>query len=431
VNRGDLTLEQCEEALEDFRRRMEDAFTETQSSERPAAVTTTVAEPAPTRVETGVPRETLERIVTTLTTFPEGIEPHPKLARIIGNRRTEFENDHIDWALAEELAFGSLLLEGTPVRVAGQDTRRGTFSQRHAVVIDHHTEKEYLPLANLGEDAAPFMIYDSVLSEFAALGFEYGYSVADRDALVCWEAQFGDFANGAQVIIDQFIVAAEDKWGQQSGLTMLLPHGFEGQGPEHSSARLERFLVLCAQDNLRVVYPTTAAQYFHVLRRQVHDPDRKPLIVLTPKRYLRVPATTSPVAALTSGGFVPVLEDPNRPPAPQRIVFCTGKLAFELIARRDELHAPVEIVRLEQLYPWPAADIKAVLDRAPQAEVIWAQEEPGNMGARYFTRRRIEELAGGRTVGVAVRPESPSPASGSSTVHDAEQRRLLEAAIPG
>jgi len=386
-------------------------------------------EPAPAHVDTGVARDRLERIVDALTTFPPGFEPHPKLARILAHRRTEFDDDHVDWALGEALAFGSLLLEGIPVRVAGQDTRRGTFSQRHSVVVDHRTEQEYTPLEHLGDDAAPFMIYDSVLSEFAAVGFEYGYSVADHDALVCWEAQFGDFANGAQTIIDQFIVAAEDKWGQRSGLAMLLPHGFEGQGPEHSSARLERFLVLCAQDNIRVVYPTTAAQYFHVLRRQVHDPDRKPLVVMTPKRYLRVPATASPVAAFTTGGFAPVLDDPSPPAAAARLIFCTGKFAHELIARRDADGAPVAIVRIEQLYPWPRDDIAAAIARYPNAAVTWAQEEPGNMGARYFARRRIEEIAHGRQVDIIARAESPSPASGSSTVHDAEQQALLDAAM--
>jgi 2-oxoglutarate dehydrogenase E1 component len=431
VNRGDFTLEEAERALEDFRARLEDAFDETKTSERPAPVVTrAVVEASPVPVDTAVPRERLERITDALTTFPEGFEPHPKLARQLGGRRAQFDSDRVDWAFAEALAFGSLLLEGTPVRVAGQDTRRGTFSQRHATVVDHRTEHEYTPLAHLGPDAAPFMIYDSVLSEFAAVGFEYGYSVADPDALVCWEAQFGDFANGAQVIIDQFVVAAEDKWGQRSGLVLLLPHGFEGQGPEHSSARLERFLVLAAADNMRVVAPTTAAQYFHVLRRQMHDRSRKPLVVMTPKRYLRVPATVSPVAAFTSGGFVPVLRDPNPPADPDRIVCCSGKFAFELLARRDALGAPVEIVRIEQLYPWPAADVAAVLQRAPRAEVVWAQEEPGNMGARYFARRRIEDLAGGRTVGVTARAPSPSPATGSSTVHDAEQQALLADAVP-
>ena len=275
------------------------------------------------------------------------------------------------------------------------------------------------------------MIYDSVLSEFAALGFEYGYSVADRDALVGWEAQFGDFMNGGQIIIDQFVVAAEDKWGQHSGLVLLLPHGWEGQGPEHSSARLERFLELCAEDNLRVVYPSTASQYFHALRRQVHTPERKPLIVLTPKRYLRMPATVSPVDELTEGGFRLVLADPGDP-APdtvRRLIFCTGKFGHELLAKRDETNAPVAVVRIEQLYPWPEREISEQLARYGAAEVVWAQEEPGNMGARYFARRRIEELAGGRPVAVIARAASPSPATGSSTVHDAEQQKLLEEAL--
>jgi 2-oxoglutarate dehydrogenase E1 component len=429
VNRGDLPLEEAEKALEDFRARLEDAFEETRTSERPAPRVAVAAEARPAIAATGVPREQLDRIVTALTRFPEGFEVHPKLARILAQRRTAFDTDRVDWALGEALAFGSLLLEGTPVRVAGQDTRRGTFSQRHAVVVDHRTEQEYTPLAHLGDDAAPFMIYDSVLSEFAALGFEYGYSVADQDALVAWEAQFGDFVNGGQVIIDQFVVAAEDKWGQRSGLVLLLPHGYEGQGPEHSSARLERFLVLSALDNIRVVYPTTAAQYFHVLRRQVHDRARKPLIVMTPKRYLRMPATASPVADFTSGGFRPLLGDPRPPAAPRRLLFTSGKFGHELLARRDETGAPVEVVRIEELYPWPAEEIRAVLARSPGAEVFWAQEEPGNMGARYFARRRIEELAGGRPVDVIARRESPSPASGSSTVHDAEQEALLHSAI--
>jgi 2-oxoglutarate dehydrogenase E1 component len=431
VNRGDLTLEQCEAALEDFRSRLEDAFQETQAQE-PAPVAWFEHEdiPAKPSVETGVPRERLEQIVDALVTFPEGFTPHPKLERLLKNRRTEFDNDRVDWALGEALAFGSLLQEGTPVRVAGQDTRRGTFSQRHSVVVDHETEREYTPLAHVKNAQAPFMIYDSVLSEFAALGFEYGYSVADRDALVAWEAQFGDFMNGGQVIIDQFLVAAEDKWGQRSGLVMLLPHGFEGQGPEHSSARLERFLVLGAEDNIRVVYPSTSSQYFHVLRRQMHDPERKPLVVLTPKRYLRMPATASPVEEFTHGGFRLVLPDPEdpAPDAVRRLVLCSGKFGHELLGRRAEKHAPVAVVRLEQLYPWPEREIAEQLGRYPEAQVVWAQEEPGNMGARYFARRRIEELAG-RPVAVVARAASPSPATGSSTVHDAEQQKLLEEAL--
>ena len=441
VNRGDLTLEDADKALEDFRARLDAAFEETRVSHAPQPTQSDLTESAPSTAaavpDTGVPHEQLERIVDALVTVPPGFAVHPKLQRIIGNRRQQFEEDRIDWSLAEALAFGSLLLEGTPVRLAGQDTRRGTFSQRHAVLVDHETEQEYTPLAHLGDDEAPFMVYDSVLSEFAALGFEYGYSVADRDALVCWEAQFGDFANGAQTIIDQFIVAAEDKWGQQSGLVLLLPHGFEGQGPEHSSARLERFLVLSADDNMRVVYPTTAAQYFHVLRRQVHDRQRKPMVVMTPKRYLRMPATYSPASELESGSFQLVLPDPAfadpsgpDPATVTRLVFCSGKFGHELLARRDAVNAPVAIVRIEQLYPWPERDIAAELARYAGAEVLWAQEEPGNMGARYFVRRRIEEMCINRTVGVVARPASPSPASGSSTVHDAQQQALLEEAVP-
>ena len=433
VNRGDLTLEDAEHALEDFRARLEAAFDETQDERAAAGARSapSAPDPTPSHVDTGVPRERLDQIVDALTTFPRRLRAAPEARahpRRTGARRST--SDQVDWALAEALAFGSLLLEGTPVRVAGQDTRRGTFSQRHAVLVDHRTEQEYTPLAHLGADAAPFMIYDSVLSEFAALGFEYGYSVSDHDALVCWEAQFGDFANGAQTIIDQFIVAAEDKWGQHSGLVLLLPHGFEGQGPEHSSARLERFLVLSAEDNIRVVYPTTAAQYFHVLRRQMHDPTRKPLIVMTPKRYLRMPATASPVARVHDGRLPARARRPGAAGRRRRAsMFCSGKFGHELIARRDAEHAPVAIVRLEQLYPWPRDEIAAALARYPDAEVIWAQEEPGNMGARYFARRRIEEIAAGRPVDVVARAESPSPASGSSTVHDAEQKALLDAAI--
>jgi 2-oxoglutarate dehydrogenase E1 component len=430
VNRGDLTLEDAEKALDDFRARLQEAFDETKASERPPAVVRTEEpEPAPSHLDTAVPRARLDQIVTALTTFPEGFEPHPKLARLLAGRRKEFDGDQIDWSLGEALAFGSLLLEGTPVRLAGQDTRRGTFSQRHSVVVDHLTEQEYVPLSHLGDDAAPFMIYDSALSEFAALGFEYGYSVADQDAFVGWEAQFGDFGNGGQVIIDQFIVAAEDKWAQRSGLTLLLPHGWEGQGPEHSSARLERFLELSAQNNIRVVYPSTAAQYFHVLRRQVHDRNRKPLIVMTPKRYLRMAATASSVDAFTHGGFEPVLDDPNAPADVQRVILCSGKFGHELIARRNESSAPVAVVRVEELYPWPRTEIEAVLARYPNAAVYWAQEEPGNMGAGNFARRRIEDAAGARTVKALARAESPSPASGSSTVHDAEQKALLDAAM--
>ena len=365
VNRGDLTLEDADKALEDFRARLDAAFEETRVVAHPQPRRSDLTESEPsTAVETcprpACARGQLEQIVEALVTLAARLLGAPQARNASSaTGASSFDEDHIDWALAEALAFGSLLLEDTPVRLAGQDTRRGTFSQRHAVLVDHDDRAEYTPLAHLGDDAAPFMVYDSVLSEFAALGFEYGYSVADRDALVCWEAQFGDFGNGAQTIIDQFIVAAEDKWGQTSGLVLLLPHGFEGQGPEHSSARLERFLVLCADDNMRVVYPTTAAQYFHVLRRQVHDPARKPMIVMTPKRYLRMPATYSP-ASRARDGLVPA-----RAPRPAVTRSGVGHAARVLHAASSgtssspaatKCGAPVAIVRVEQLYPWPERD---------------------------------------------------------------------------
>ena len=444
VNRGDLALDACERALEDYRHKLENAFAVTHESPHTQTGTwnahgddeeTDDVPRVGTPVDTGVSREQLDRIVTALTTFPAGFTAHPKLARILEQRRTGFDHDQIDWATAEALAFGSLLLEGTPVRVAGQDTRRGTFSQRHAVVVDYETEAEYTPLAHLADDQAPFMIYDSVLSEYAALGFEYGYSVSDHDALVCWEAQFGDFVNVAQPIIDQFIVAAEDKWGQRSGLVLLLPHGFEGQGPEHSSARMERFLVLCADDNIRVGYPSTAASYFHLLRRQVRDPQRKPLVVFTPKRYLRMPATAARVDDLTHGSFRPTLPDQHAPdPATvKRLLVCTGKIGHELIARRDELHAPAVVVRVEQLYPMPGAELSATLLRHPNVEsVYWVQEEPANMGAHLFAEPALRRIVPDRVeLRSVVRAASASPATGSSKVHDAEQDHLLHDAFAG
>ena len=375
VNRGDLTLEQCEATLEDYRARLEAAFASTHESAAPDAPVFDRAEQAAEAerpVATAVARDRLLPVVTALNTYPESFTPHPKLARILGQRAKAFAADQVDWALAEALAFGTLLQDGTAVRVAGQDTRRGTFSQRHAVLVDFNDEHEYTPLGHIAPEQAPFMIYDSVLSEFAALGFEYGYSVADPDTLVCWEAQFGDFANGGQTIIDQFIVAAQDKWGQMSSLALLLPHGFEGQGPEHSSARLERFLTLCADDNMRVTYPTTAAQYFHVLRRQMLAPRRLPLVVLTPKRYLRMPATTSSVAELTDGGFRTTIVDDGGadPAAVTRIIACTGKIGHELIARRNEIGATAAIVRVEQLYPVPSTEFTAIVARYPSATEI-------------------------------------------------------------
>ncbi len=438
ANRGDLTIAECEAALDDYRQKLEAAFIETQDQQADEAAPWT--DPLPDSLvhattATHVGLEALDKVVTALTTFPDGFTVHPKLGRIIAARRTSFEKNQVDWSTAEQLALGTLLLEGTPVRLSGQDSRRGTFSQRHAAIIDHLTEDEYLPLTNVSARQAPFMTFDSALSEYAVLGFEYGYSTADRDALVIWEAQFGDFSNVAQAIIDQFIVAAEDKWGQRSGLVMLLPHGFEGQGPEHSSARIERFLTLCASNNMRVCYPTTAANYFHLLRRQIHDVERKPLIVFTPKKYLRIAAVASPVNEFTGAGFQKLLADPLPPDAKsvKRLIVCTGKVGFELLARRDELNTPAAIVRLEQLYPFPEADLAATLVGYPSLEsVVWVQEEPENMGAGTFALPRLHALVGKKIELTRVaRPASPSPASGSSKIHDAEQALLLDAAFAG
>jgi 2-oxoglutarate dehydrogenase E1 component len=432
VNRGDIGVEEAESILADFRRRLDAAFAETGESGPPLATVGRFGKRAPRqRVATGVPRAVLERVMAALSRTPEGFALHPKLGRQLEARRREFEEGRVEWATAEALAFGSLLLEGIPVRLAGQDTRRGTFSQRHAALVDHQSEAEWTPLAHLGPEQAAFMVYDSLLSEYAALGFEYGYSLGDPGALVCWEAQFGDFVNGAQIVIDQYLAAAEDKWSQRSSLALLLPHGFEGQGPEHSSGRIERFLILCAEDNLRVVYPTTAAQYFHALRRQIQSPVRAPLVCFTPKKYLRSPASRSPVTELVEGAFEPVLDDPAPPPEVARVVLCTGKIAHELTAERDARRAPVAIVRLEEIYPFPADHLSAVLPRYPaQAELVWVQEEPENMGAWPFVRGEIVDKLR-RAIRVDARERSASPATGSASVHDTEQRQILDRAFAG
>ncbi len=346
VKRGQLTIDEAEQALDDFKNKLQQALDETRQSAPPSNLR--AAEPPPPigclpPVETGVGRAVIDHIYDTLGGWPEDFNIHPKLAKQMAARdKVVREEGEVDWATAEAIAFGSLLLEGTDIRFAGQDSRRGTFSQRHAVLVDHINGREWAPLAHLGPDQAKFWIYDSLLSEYAAVGFEYGYSVANKDALVCWEAQFGDFVNGASTIIDQFVVAAEDKWDQSSGLVMLLPHGYEGQGPEHSSGRIERFLTLCAEDNLQVCNATTAAQYFHLLRRQMHRDQRKPLVVFTPKSLLRAKVTRSPVTELTQGSFREVLDDPGvaDPSAVRRIVLCSGKIGQEALAERNKRARP-------------------------------------------------------------------------------------------
>jgi multifunctional 2-oxoglutarate metabolism enzyme len=437
VKRGQLTIDEAEQTLDDFQRKLQQALDETRQSAPPSNLR--AAEPPPPvgclpPVETGVDRAVLDHVYDSLGGWPDDFNIHPKLAKQFATRDKMVRDEgEVDWATAEALAFGSLLLEGTDIRFAGQDSRRGTFSQRHAVLVDHVTGTEWAPLAHLGPDQAKFWIYDSLLSEYAAMGFEYGYSVANKDALVCWEAQFGDFVNGAMTIIDQFLVAAEDKWDQTSGLVLLLPHGYEGQGPEHSSGRIERFLTLCAEDNIQVANATTAAQYFHVLRRQMRREVRKPLAVFTPKSLLRAKAARSPITNLAQGSFREVLDDPGiaDPAAVRRLVLCSGKIGQEALAERDKRGAPVAIVRVEQLYPWPYDQLTEVVARYPGArEIVWLQEEPANMGAWAFAQDRLaERFADTHTVLRVSRYESGSPATGSHTIHVQEQEAILDAAL--
>jgi multifunctional 2-oxoglutarate metabolism enzyme len=437
VKRGQLSLDEAEQALDDFQKRLQQALDETRQSAPPANMR--AAEPTPAvgvvpHVNTGVERPVLDRVFGQLTAWPDDFHVHPKLARQMETRDKMFhEAGEVDFATAEALAFGSLLLEGTDIRFAGQDSRRGTFSQRHSVLVDHTDGTEWAPLAHLGPEQGKFWIYDSLLSEYAALGFEYGYSVANKDALVCWEAQFGDFINGGQVIVDQFIAAAEDKWDQTSGLVLLLPHGYEGQGAEHSSARLERFLIQAAEDNIQVANATTAAQYFHLLRRQMHRDIRKPLVVFTPKSLLRARPPRSKIEELTQGSFEEVLDDPavDDRSAVRRVVLCSGKIGQEALVERQQRPAPVAIVRVEQLYPWPHERLDEVVASYPNAsEIVWLQEEPANMGAWAFAQDRLAEHFGDRhEVRRISRYESGSPATGSHTIHVQEQEALIDQAL--
>ena len=438
VKRGDISIEEAEQALDDFSARLGTALTETRDAKLDDEV---IALPVPPavgvlpHVETGVAKETIDRIYATMSTVPEGFQVHPKLAKQFETRTKMVTDGQVDWATAEAMAFGSLLLEGIDIRFAGQDSRRGTFSQRHSVLSDYATGSEYALLANLGEGQGKFWIYDSLLSEYAAMGFEYGYSVVHQDALGCWEAQFGDFVNGAMIVIDQYLVAAEDKWGQTSGLVLLLPHGLEGQGPEHSSGRIERFLTLCAEDNIQVANATTSAQYFHLLRRQMKREVRKPLVVMTPKSLLRAKTARSPISELEQGSFQELLDDATVTDrsAVERIVFCSGKVAYDAIARRDQRSHPAAIVRIEQLYPFPYKQISEVLTSYPNAqEVVWLQEEPDNMGPRSFVNERLWPLVPeGIKYRQVSRTGSGSPATGSHGIHVQEQSQILDQTFDG
>jgi 2-oxoglutarate dehydrogenase E1 component len=385
--------------------------------------------------DTRVKRDTLRSIAEAARRLPADFSPHPRVAKLLEARRAMVERgEGIDWGCAEHLAYGSLLVERLPVRLSGQDSVRGTFSHRHGTLFDTKTGAPYIPLDHLGPEQASIELVNSPLSEVGVVGFEYGMASADPRRLVVWEAQFGDFANGAQVIVDQFIASAESKWQRMSGLTLLLPHGYEGQGPEHSSARVERFLSLCADDNLQVVNCTTPAQFFHVLRRQMHRAFRKPLIVMHPKSLLRHPAAVSSLAELADGTFQPVLQDPGEldPADVRRVLLCSGKIFYALDEGRAERDArTVTVLRLEQLYPFPAAELAAALRRYPVASQFrWVQEEPSNQGPWSFVRWRIEELLGaGVRLRYVGRKEAASPATGSYKMHQAEETAIIEAAL--
>jgi len=377
-------------------------------------------------LDTGVGDSRLQAVAEALTSVPEGFHGHPKVLQNLEQRREMGRGAAaVDWGMAEALALGSLLSEGVPVRLSGEDTRRGTFNQRQAVLMDVETETEHVPLRTLG----PVELVDSPLSEAGVLGFEYGYSLERPEGLVLWEAQFGDFANGAQVILDQYLTAAEDKWGVLSGLVLLLPHGFEGQGPEHSSARVERFLQLAAEDNIQVCQPSTASQYFHLLRRQALRRWRKPLVVLTPKSMLRNPRSHSPLPELTRGRFRPILTS-GEPENCSRVLLCSGKLGHDLIAERERRTLEsTTVLFVEQFYPFPEAELRDELQRRPRADLVWVQEEPANMGGLSFVLPRLAHLCGGRPVRTVKRSESASPATGSMKAHAIEQSALLSLAF--
>ncbi|MEM1095819.1 MAG: multifunctional oxoglutarate decarboxylase/oxoglutarate dehydrogenase thiamine pyrophosphate-binding subunit/dihydrolipoyllysine-residue succinyltransferase subunit [Bacteroidota bacterium] len=444
LRRGDLTPEEAEQILDDYHSRLQEAFERTKEMQPVEAPATDLTVESPVSIQsddvsTAASKEDLEAVVQALVRIPEDFNIHRKLERQFKKRdRLYHDEQKIDWGFGEALAFGTLLAEGTLIRISGQDSRRGTFSHRHAVLYDQEDGTEYTPLNNVREGQSKLLIYDSLLSEYAACGFEYGYSVANPDALVLWEAQFGDFSNGAQIVYDQFLSAAEEKWGQTSSLVLLLPHGYEGQGPEHSSARLERFLQLCAENNMIVANITTPANYFHALRRQVKRDVKKPLVVMAPKSLLRHPMAISTPDEFYEGGFQKLIPATADPSTAKRLVFCSGKVYYDLAqqladaGKQDE----VAVARMEQMYPFPEAEVRAELERYRGAEaVLWMQEEPANMGAWQHVRYQIDDLLEAlhgdctHRVGYAGRAAAASPSAGHSKVHKIQQQALLDEAM--
>ena len=442
IGRGDITLEEAEEALRHFQEQLERIFQETRAEDADGQFSSTSQDiiasgqreltrqtPA-ADVPTGISQEQLDIVVRSQIELPEGFTVHPRLAPQLARRQQMVADDAIDWGMAEALAIGSLLTEGKTVRLAGQDSRRGTFGHRHAVIVDKATGWQYKPLKQCYRDGGKLYVYDSLLSEFAAMGFEYGYSVARPDALVMWEAQFGDFANGAQTIVDEFISSGEQKWGQRSSVTLLLPHGYEGQGPDHSSARIERYLQLCAQDNMTVAIPSTPASFFHLLRWQVHSKLHRPLIVFTPKSLLRAKQAVSPRGDFLGGHFRAVIPDTTADAGSVRtVLLCSGKVYYDLVAERDRLgRRDVAIVRIERPYPVPERTLPEALAGYPTASLRWVQEEPENQGAWSFVAMRFPSVVG-RPIEPVTRPASSSPAVGAHHRHEAEQADLITRAF--
>ena len=438
IGRGDITQEEFDEANARFQGSLENAFVEVHEAmsqpvalpERPVGIGTTASEKQELLRPTAVAKEVVEAIGNAHANTPEGFTVHPKLAQLLQKRIEMSREGGIDWGFGELIAFGSLLLEGINVRLTGQDSGRGTFVQRHASFFDRETGREWMPLSYVSEQQARFQVYNSLLSEFAALGFEYGYSVEEPDSLTLWEAQFGDFVNGAQTITDEFISSGDQKWMQQSSLVMLLPHGYEGQGPDHSSARIERFLQLCAENNMTVAQPSTPASHFHLLRRQAYTKPKRPLIVFTPKSMLRLKAASSAVEDFTSGSFLPLINDQQglEPQNVKRILFCSGKVYWDLLAESQKRgKGDTAIVRLEQLYPTPVEEMRKAIEQFPGAQLRWVQDEPANQGPWSYMGLFMPRY--GINFQVISRPASASPATGSAKRHAAEQADLIARAF--
>jgi len=440
VGRGDISREEFEAANTGFQSRLENAFVEVHEAMiaapalpvRPVGIGTTASDHPTIERATSISRDVVELIGNAHDNQPPGFHVHPKLQQLLTKRVEMSREGGIDWGFGELLAFGSLLLEGKSVRMAGQDSRRGTFVQRHAVFHDRENGQEWMPLRNLASNQAKFYIYDSLLSEYAAMGYEYGYAVENQEALVLWEAQFGDFANGAQTIIDEFISSAEQKWNQHSGVVLLLPHGYEGQGPDHSSARIERYLQLCAENNMTVAQPSTPASHFHLLRRQAYSTPKRPLIVFTPKSMLRLKAASSSVEDFTNGTFQPVIDDQQGLDKNnvKRVLFCSGKVYWDLLAEAQKRgDGQTAIVRVEQLYPTPVDEIKATYAQYPNAELVWVQDEPANQGPWTYIGLFLPRYMNGQVAKLVSRPASASPATGSAKRHAVEQADLIERAF--